>query len=144
MTTRLLITGSREATPWMLKTTYDAVIRAKALDWTIVVGDATGIDQAVVEACCQQYIHFQCFGITDGPRCIQAGDELTCNWRFIGTYTKVNGNFLSRDRHMVVVADRVLAIWNGVSTGTKYTFEYAQKLGKQTDVMDFSIRTVQP
>lgn len=138
MPPRLLITGSREADYAMLKTAHDAIVRARALEWTVVVGDAQGIDQAVVRACCQQFVHFQCFGITDRPRNIDPNDDITCNWRFLGTYTKVNGNFLSRDRHMVLVADRILAIWNGTSSGTRYTFEYAQKLGKHVDVMDFS------
>lgn len=38
--------------------------------------------------------------------------------------------YLKRDEELVDAADRVLAIWNGKSRGTLYTFRYAQKRGK--------------
>lgn len=37
---------------------------------------------------------------------------------------------LKRNEEMVNAADTVLAIWDGVSRGTKYTLDYAQKKGK--------------
>lgn len=48
--TLLLISGSRAATPNMLDYARRAVARAYALGWTIIVGDAVGVDQAVAEA----------------------------------------------------------------------------------------------
>ena len=37
---------------------------------------------------------------------------------------------LKRNEQMVELADEILIIWDGVSTGTAYTVKYAQKQGK--------------
>ena len=42
---------------------------------------------------------------------------------------------LKRDEEMVLMADRVLAIWDGQSRGTKYTIDYAKKQGKDLLVL---------
>ena len=42
---------------------------------------------------------------------------------------------LVRDREMVERADYVLAVWDGESRGTKYTLDYAEKLGKPTEII---------
>lgn len=47
------------------------------------------------------------------------------------------GGYLARDRVMVSKADLVIAIWDGSSRGTKYTFEYARKVGKQVVLRKF-------
>ncbi|MBO5653473.1 MAG: hypothetical protein J6S44_04600 [Clostridia bacterium] len=38
---------------------------------------------------------------------------------------------LKRNEEMVRLADVVLVIWDGVSRGTKYTVDYAEKQGKK-------------
>ena len=38
---------------------------------------------------------------------------------------------LKRNEEMVKMADVVLVIWDGVSRGTKYTIDYAEKQGKK-------------
>ena len=38
---------------------------------------------------------------------------------------------LKRNEEMVKMADAVLVIWDGVSRGTKYTVDYAEKQGKK-------------
>ena len=45
---------------------------------------------------------------------------------------------LVRDREMVDMADHVLAIWDGSSTGTVYTVKYAREQGKSAEVYDLS------
>ena len=45
---------------------------------------------------------------------------------------------LVRDREMVERADYVLAIWDGHSRGTKYTVDYARKLGKPCEIITVS------
>ena len=42
---------------------------------------------------------------------------------------------LRRDDEMVNIADEVLAIWDGVSRGTRHTVEYAKKCGKPLTVI---------
>jgi hypothetical protein len=143
---RLLITGSRRATPAMLATARKAVERAKANGWEIVVGDASGVDTAVVNACKELQVFGECYGIAPQPRC-----ELNeyMNYERID-YHYVHGrldhwrvpgaDYLERDRRMVQHCHRCLAIWDGSSRGTRYTFQYAQKLGKQVDVLNFGER----
>lgn len=41
---------------------------------------------------------------------------------------------LKRNEQMVEMADNVIAIWDGVSKGTKYTIDYARKMGKAVTV----------
>ena len=42
---------------------------------------------------------------------------------------------LKRNQEMVDMADSVLVIWDGKSRGTKFTIDYAQKVGKQMTVI---------
>ena len=44
---------------------------------------------------------------------------------------------LKRNKEMVDMADAVLVIWDGKSRGTKFTMDYAQKVGKQLTVVKF-------
>lgn len=41
---------------------------------------------------------------------------------------------LTRDREMVDAADKLIAFWDGKSTGTKYTIDYAIKMGRKVEV----------
>jgi len=82
--TTLLISGSRAATPAMLDYARRAVARAYSLGWTIVVGDAVGVDSAVAKAAtalhhhhphvqqdaanAELYILCRVFGLNDDPR----------------------------------------------------------------------------
>ena len=144
-TVRLLITGSRDATPRMLSTARHAVERAKANGWEIVVGDASGVDAAVVRACTEFEVFGDCYGIADEPRCgyseylnyIQVTETII--YRGHTGIIRPGADYLERDRRMVQKCNRVLAIWNGQSRGTRYTFEYAQKHGKHVDVMTFEV-----
>ena len=42
---------------------------------------------------------------------------------------------LLRNRKMVELADKVIIIWDGRSRGTKFTFDYATKLGKDVKLI---------
>ncbi len=124
---KLLITGSRKAQPIMQAVALKAVSRAKVHRWSIIVGDASGIDLCVQFNCCWLHVPFAVYGITPAPR------NICCDVHR-ALYTQVDGDYLARDRHMVELADRVFAIWNGESRGTKYTYDYAVRLGKQADI----------
>ena len=43
---------------------------------------------------------------------------------------------LKRNQEMVNMADFVLVIWDGKSRGTKFTIDYARKVGKQVTVIE--------
>lgn len=125
---KLLICGSRNYTGEMERYCYNVIVRVEQLGWSVIVGDASGVDSIIISYCQDFNIPYTCYGITDKPRCWYASRD---------HYVKVQGNFLARDRVMVDAADRVLAVWNGESRGTKYTYDYAVKRGKTADLMRF-------
>lgn len=43
-----------------------------------------------------------------------------------------------RNQSMVILCNRVLAIWDGKSRGTKYTIDYAKKLDKDVTVININ------
>ena len=47
---------------------------------------------------------------------------------------------LIRNEEMVDICDKVLVIWDGVSTGTAYTVNYAKKHGKEIILINLSER----
>ncbi len=102
---RLLVTGSRHATPVMLKTAHKAVQRAYELGFAILVGDAPGVDAAVIAECNRLGVQYACVCVAGKGRNAEA--RLVVNAP-VASYTE-------RDRWMVTRADRVLAIHNGRS-----------------------------
>lgn len=139
---RLLIAGSRDATPAMLKTAYKAVARAKANGWAILVGDAVGVDAAVAEACNRLGVNYTCVGISATPRhhrvmSVQAGGT----GRYVRFEARGKSAYTARDRYLVDLADRVLCLWNGESKGTAAVAEYTRQLGKPVDVLTHAKKT---
>lgn len=129
--TQLLITGSRAATVPMLEYAWRVVSRAKTLGWSIIVGDAGGVDAGVVRACRSMRVPFACYGIKVTPR----------NGAPLALYHRVATlDYLRRDRVMAAACDRCIGIWNGQSLqcGTVATCRYALEAGKPTDLMDLS------
>lgn len=43
---------------------------------------------------------------------------------------------LKRNEEMVDLCDKALVFWDGVSKGTKYTIDYAGKIGKEIEIID--------
>lgn len=142
-TYRLLITGSRNATPAMLEMAREAVARAKVNGWEIVVGDAPGVDTAVVNACKELEVFGECYGIAPQPRCdLNEYMNYECvdyhyvhgrldHWRVPGA------TYLDRDLRMVAHAHRCFAICHRFSKGTMFTYNAAVKRGIPADVRHF-------
>jgi predicted Rossmann fold nucleotide-binding protein DprA/Smf involved in DNA uptake len=42
--------------------------------------------------------------------------------------------YLHRNAEMIGMADKVIAFWDGESKGTKFTYQYAQKRGKELKI----------
>lgn len=108
------------------------VTRCKELDASIIVGDAIGVDAEVVCECIKQAVPFTCYGITSKPR-------NGCPLRF---YVQVPccRNYLERDDYMVrqLGPDGIcMALWNGTSRGTIYTYEGAEKAGAKAYLKNF-------
>ena len=122
---KLLITGSREASQRLLHLAYKAVERCKKLGWEIIVGDAPGIDSAVIRACDDLGVPVEVHGAYNKIRnATKTGENVTHNTSYPG-----------RDRIMASKCDQCLALWNGKSRGTKITFELVEMLGKKVNVI---------
>lgn len=120
MTTTLLITGSRQATTDMIARARAMVAAAKARGWVIIVGDAEGVDAAVMDEADRL-----------GVRHIICGANGTLRRKTAtGSTTAIDGDYLARDRFMVDNAMVVWGVWNGHSRGTAYTCNYAKRTGK--------------
>ncbi len=130
----LLITGSRVCTREMEQRAESAVWKAQEKGYSIIVGDAIGIDFAVVSACNALGVPYVCYGVTTIPR-----QQQLCypyiQIHFEGTWPE---RFLARNRHMADLANECLAIWDGKSRGTLYTYKYFKSLGKLCWLLDFS------
>ncbi|MCI0713732.1 MAG: hypothetical protein L0154_26475 [Chloroflexi bacterium] len=153
----LLITGSREWEINQLQHMTDyvsrVVQRADQQDMRIIVGDnPQGVDHAVVQACHVQGVDCLVYGVDRSPRNPLVLDSQHC--RYVqtmreevqeihpgGLYHEPEHKrvlkrlgYPERDERMVENADRVLAIWNGRSPGTKHAFDYAASQGKDADL----------
>lgn len=118
---RYLITGSREISQALLDKVEPIVAILAKANQTVIVGDAPGVDQAVITAC----------------------DKLGCKVEVHGAYgklrhrTKTGENVIhdksyhDRDMVMASMCDVTIAIWNGQSRGTMQTLDAARKSGKQ-------------
>lgn len=96
---------------------------------SLIVGDADGVDRIALTEMAL---------LNEARRSVVYGAH--GQLRFSVPYGKkviLHENYLHRDRVMVREADLVIAIWNGVSRGTEYTFSYARKCGKKVIVRRF-------
>jgi hypothetical protein len=123
--TVLLITGSRSASERMLKYAQKAVARAKELGWEIVVGDASGVDAAVIEACDNLNVPVTVYG---------AYGRMRHQTKTGTNYALTNTSYPQRDMVMAQTCDVCLAVWDGKSNGTQITFSAAKKFGKEVHI----------
>ena len=107
---KLLIVGSRSITKFDLSAYINGEVDL------IISGGANGIDK-LAEA------------YADKKRISKL--ILRPNYKKYG-----KGAPLHRDDEMVDIADAVLAIWDGVSRGTRHTVEYAKSCGKPITVIN--------
>ena len=119
--TKLLITGSREASNRMIDVAVKAVHRAKLLDWEIIVGDASGIDTCVIRICDELRV----------PVTVYGGYNKIRNRSKFGKNIPLDQTYVQRDAYMAGECDKCYAIWNGVSRGTKLTYQMALDLHKE-------------
>ena len=119
---KLLITGSREASDRMLQYARIVVDRAKQLGWSIVVGDAEGIDAEVIAWCDMLGVPVEVHGSYGKLR----------HQSRTGKNVTHPASYPERDRIMAGICDVCIGVWNGKSRGTKVTVDAAAALGKTT------------
>src|SRR5712692_6595732 len=140
---RLLIAGSRHASQEMLQTARQAVARAKANGWMVLVGDnPKGIDAAVIDACDEMGVNVMVFGVAAHPR--KSSQHPGSYWR-VDTKFEPDGDYMpgkaytERDRYMIDLCDRAFFIHDGVSHGTKAGYDYAVSVTKPADIRVFAV-----
>ncbi len=126
MDKRVLVTGSRDATPAMLARARQLVACARKSEnhITFLVGDAPGVDAAIIQACDELGLPVEVYGAN-------------CTFRHYtrtGRNIPVGGSYVTRDRVMAEACDECFAIWNGESRGTRLTFQAVIRLGKPVKI----------
>ena len=119
---KMLITGSRNTTPDMLEHVQAIMLVFAQHGVSIIVGDAPGIDKAVIDACDRLGIPVEVHGAYGKIR----------NATKTGTNVTHPVSYSERDELMAARCDECYAIWNGRSNGTMITLKAADKLGKRT------------
>ena len=123
----VLICGSRSIKQsWFCEALVKSLISQNV---KIIVGDAPGVDELVINTCIKyNYKNILVVGAYNKIRRIQA-------LKYGLTTVKYPHDFLSRNRYMVSLSNSVIAVWDGASSGTKYTYLYAQKQGKEAIIV---------
>jgi predicted Rossmann fold nucleotide-binding protein DprA/Smf involved in DNA uptake len=127
--TRLLITGSRDISKAGIDYAKAIVARAKELDWSIIVGDASGVDTAVIDECDRLGVRVT----------VQGAYGILRHRTITGENRATTGSYVDRDRLMAEACDVCMAIWNGNSHGTEMTFKFAQSMGKTVHIKRFIV-----
>ena len=56
---------------------------------------------------------------------------------FLPDHKKYRHPYHHRNRLIAEACDRLVAFWDGRSTGTKYTIDYARRIGKPVEIVRF-------
>jgi hypothetical protein len=128
MRRKVLMTGSRQATPAMREKVEDVVLWVKRQGYALLVGDAPGVD-AHVRVCAEALsVPTTVYGAYGKLRGRRRGDEQV---------VVVPEEYMVHDRLMAQRCDLCVAVWNGRSRSTKATFESARRLGTRVLVRAF-------
>jgi hypothetical protein len=121
---KFLITGSREAGPRLIDMASQFVRRFAEHEF--VVGDAYGVDAAVIKACDDIGAKVTVYGAYNKLR----------NITHTGKNVPLEVDYPKRDRHMASLdIDCCVAFWNGKSRGTINTAKTTQARGIKTYVV---------
>jgi predicted Rossmann fold nucleotide-binding protein DprA/Smf involved in DNA uptake len=106
----VLICGSRDASTKLLQFADTIVKYCKDKGYSVICGDALGVDSQCVWSCSENDVPYTVYGIKDKPR----NDAPIQNYVVL----RPARTWEQRDIEMVKRADTVICIWNGVSKGT--------------------------
>lgn len=126
MTRKILFTGSRDASPDMLRRVREYLDTLVGMDVHIIVGDAEGVDYQVVCYADELELSIECHGAYNRMR--------FKTWT--GRNIPHDTDYLGRDRIMASLlkeGDTCIAVWNGknLKSGTIATARYAKRSGAE-------------
>ena len=123
-----LITGSRSISsqgiiPVLVKCLFKR-------GFNIIVGDAPGVDQLVVETAIEKGYGHRVTVVGAYGRCrnLQAVGN-------VGRVVRLNSTYLARNLYMVGLSSECYAIWDGKSRGTQFTFQSARRAGLYVSII---------
>ena len=124
---KVCITSSRDATLALLAKVKKVTNWCIKKEYWIIVGDAEGGDDIVIAYC--NLVKYERITVWGAKGFMKRGT--TCGINRI-TYA----SYLKRDEIEAANCDLCVAVWNGYSKGTKYTFDFAKRLGKQVKMFN--------
>ena len=111
---KIVVCGSRSITDYdLLKNTLDRLID-KTSD-AIISGGAKGVDQLAEKYAKENNISFE---------------VIKADWENLGKSAGMKRNIV-----MINKADKVIALWNGMSPGTNFSIDYAKKHNKLMEII---------
>lgn len=130
---KVLIAGSRDFDNYeLLKSKTDFLLQNIKDKITIISGTAKGADRLG-----EEYAREKGYNLERCPALwYNLSEPCKIKYDSFGkSYNVLAG--LKRNEYMVKEADYIIEFWDGKSSGTKYTIEYARKLGKKIKVIRY-------
>lgn len=132
-----MIAGSRITTPEMIELVNRIIYDMQAIKCHILVGDAPGIDEAVINACDLLGIGVTVHGIYSVGR--NESKQFNSYKHVVApSYLKARDKLIFRDRYMVDHCDKYVGICLNNSHGTMSSLGYAKSTGKSAEIHHFS------
>ena len=124
---KVAISGSRSITDveWVVKNLINVFDYQFEEPVFLLLGDASGVDTIAYN-----------WGYTNQYDMIVLKPA---NKYYHSLYYQGTGKllYLARDKQLVDNCDCLVAIWDGISKGTKFTIDYAKKLNKRVIIVDY-------
>jgi ribonuclease HI len=123
----LVVSGSRHGVNDYMRSGISRLVRdAQRFGWTLLVGDASGVDEEVIRVADKIGATVLVVGMTEHPR--NGGSKQPDSY-IIPVKVEDRRGYSARDRWMIRQAHKFVGIWNGTSRGTLNAFNTAKRLG---------------
>ena len=123
----VLVSGSRGAGKWAVAQARRIANHLIDREVWLIVGDAEDVDEAVIDVANERrYSRITVWG---------AYRKMKRESKY-GMNVPYDGDYLGRDDQMAQHCTHCVAVWNGYSRGTKYTFVAVERKGKRVLVYE--------
>jgi predicted Rossmann fold nucleotide-binding protein DprA/Smf involved in DNA uptake len=108
-----------------------------------IIGSREFADQRLLDETLAEYLGTVALVVSGGAA---GADRMGERWArrngietliFEPEMTKHRHPFHARNRKIVEACDSLIAFWNGSSSGTRYTLDYARRMGKPVRIVRF-------